>query len=71
MKSLDKNKSKEIKKEVGINIFERFLIQFWLWLGIKLGFKWIYVKRLKRKNMVEAITFSMTERYINLISEHD
>lgn len=45
------------------------ILQFWLWLGKKLGFRWIDIKHFKNKDEVEAITFSMTESYINKISK--
>ena len=48
------------------------ILQFWLWLGKKLGFRWVDVKHFKQnKNKVEAVTFSMTERYIDLIQKYD
>lgn len=44
------------------------IYKFWFWLGIKLGWKYLDVKKNKKKDFVEAVTFSMSKKYINKVS---
>jgi len=46
------------------------LLKLWLWLGIKMGWKYIDVKHYSNnKDLIEAITFSTSKSYINKISK--